>query len=193
VGESQIDDMIGDLETWSNPTIGLLAHSGQVDVRITAKAESENEADQMIQNLEKVLRERLGQMIYGVDQDTLESKAFENLHAKGWNLIILEAGLNGDLIKRLVSNPVIYLGGAALENPLGPDELKELTISNHQKSSAQVALGVSLVPGMEKQDIYFYLITPQEIQQLHRPYGGAPGNAPRWAVNHALDLLRRLS
>ena len=48
IGESQIDEMIGDLETLSNPTIGLLAHSGQVDVRITAKANSENEADQMI-------------------------------------------------------------------------------------------------------------------------------------------------
>ncbi len=193
VGESQIDDMIGDLETWSNPTLGLLAHSGQVDVRITAKADSENEADQMILNLEKVLRERLGEMIYGVDQDTLESKAFENLHAKGWNLVILEAGLNGDLIKRLASNPVVYLGGTALENPPGPDELKELTISMHQKNSAQVSLGVSLVPGGVKQDIYFYLISPQGIQQLDRSYGGAPGNAPRWAVNLALDLLRRLS
>jgi nicotinamide-nucleotide amidase len=193
VGESQIDDIIGDLETWSNPTIGLLAHSGQVDIRITAKADSENEADQMIQNLEKILRERLGEMIYGVDQDTLESKAFENLHTKGWNLVILEAGLHGDLIKRLASNPVIYLGGTALENPLGPDELKELTLSLHQKSFAQVALGISLIPGGDKQNVYFCLITPQGIQQLDRSYGGAPGNAPRWAVNHALDLLRRLS
>jgi len=193
VGESQIDDIIGDLETWNNPTIGLLAHSGQVDIRITAKADSENEADQMIQNLEKILRERLGEMIYGVDQETLESKAFENLSTKSWTLAILEAGLNGDLIKRLASNPVIYLGGTALENPPGPDELKELTLSLHQKSFAQVALGVSLIPGREKQDIYFCLVTPQGIQQLDRSYGGAPGNAPRWAVNHALDLLRRLS
>ena len=193
VGESQIDDMIGDLETWSNPTIGLLAHSDQVDIRITAKADSENEADQMIQNLEKILRERLGEMIYGVDQDTLESKAFENLHTKGWNLVILEAGLHGDLIKRLASNPAIYLGGTVVENPPGPDELKELTISMHQKSFAQVALGISLIPGGDKQDVYFCLITPQGIQQHDRSYGGAPGNAPRWAVNHALDLLRTLS
>jgi nicotinamide-nucleotide amidase len=193
VGESQIDDMIGDLETWSNPTIGLLAHSGQVDIRITAKADSENEADQMIGSLEKVLHERLGEMIYGVDQDTLESKAFENLSTKGWKLVVLEAGLNGDLIKRLISNSVVYLGGTALENPPDPEALKEITISTQQKSSAQVALGVSLIPGSEKQEIYFCLITPQGIQELHRPYGGAPGNAPRWAINHALDLLRKLT
>jgi competence/damage-inducible protein CinA-like protein len=40
VGESTIDDWIGDLETSTNPTVGLLAHPGQVDIRITASAES---------------------------------------------------------------------------------------------------------------------------------------------------------
>ncbi len=40
VGESQIDDLIDDLEKLSNPTVGLTAHSGQVDVRITVKADS---------------------------------------------------------------------------------------------------------------------------------------------------------
>ena len=37
VGESQIDDRISDLEELANPTVGLAAHSGQVDVRITCK------------------------------------------------------------------------------------------------------------------------------------------------------------
>jgi molybdopterin-biosynthesis enzyme MoeA-like protein len=39
IGESQLDSYIGDLETLSNPTVGLAAHSGQVDIRITVKAE----------------------------------------------------------------------------------------------------------------------------------------------------------
>ena len=42
VGESQIDERIADLERLSNPTVGLSAHAGQVDVRITAKAESKS-------------------------------------------------------------------------------------------------------------------------------------------------------
>jgi len=193
VGESQIDDMIGDLETMNNPTIGLLAHSGQVDVRITAKADSESEADLMIQEIEKIVQQRLGDMIYGADQDTLECKVFETIQNKGWNLVVLEAGLDGDLIKRLVSNPVSYLGGKVLATLPGPDELKELTLSYWQSSHAKVALGISLIPGTEKQDIFISLVTPNEMQQLHHSYGGAPGNAPRWAVNHALNLLRKLS
>lgn len=193
IGESQIDDLIGDLEAMSNPTVGLLAHSGQVDVRITAKASSETEADQMILSLEKVIQSRLGNMIYGADQDTLENKVFEALEEKGWNLVVLEAGLNGDLIKILASNPSVYLAGKVLQDTLGPDELKELTNSTRLSSHAQVVLGVSLIPGVDKQDIYISLITPLDSQVLHRPYGGAPGNASRWAVNQALNLLRNLT
>ena len=51
VGESQIDDRIGDLEQLSNPTVGLAAHAGQVDIRITAKADTEEIADALIQEV----------------------------------------------------------------------------------------------------------------------------------------------
>jgi hypothetical protein len=53
-------------------------------------------------------------------------------------------------------------------------------------------LGVSLRPGPEKQDVFMALITPIGEQQLSRPYGGPPGNAPLWAVNHGLNILRNL-
>ncbi|MDP2993511.1 MAG: molybdopterin-binding protein, partial [Anaerolineales bacterium] len=48
LGEGMIDDQIGDLETLANPTVGLTAHSGVVDIRIAAKAETEAEAGRMI-------------------------------------------------------------------------------------------------------------------------------------------------
>src|SRR4030065_1986017 len=60
VGESQIDDLIGDLEQLSNPTVGLAAHSGQVDVRITAKSDSAAASDALISPIEIILRNRLG-------------------------------------------------------------------------------------------------------------------------------------
>ena len=46
--ESSIDELIGDLEKLSNPTVGLLAHPGQTDIRVTAKAESAAEAEKMM-------------------------------------------------------------------------------------------------------------------------------------------------
>ncbi|MCP4336199.1 MAG: competence/damage-inducible protein A, partial [Gammaproteobacteria bacterium] len=51
VGESNVDRVIGDLMTSRNPTIGLAAHAGQTDVRITAKADTEAEADALIATL----------------------------------------------------------------------------------------------------------------------------------------------
>ena len=48
IGESTVDSRIGDLMRSSNPTVGLAAHPGQTDVRITAKAENEAQADRLI-------------------------------------------------------------------------------------------------------------------------------------------------
>ena len=66
VGESNIDRGIGDLMTEGNPTVGLAAHIGQTDVRITAKADTEEEADTLVAGMEEKLRERLGVAVYGV-------------------------------------------------------------------------------------------------------------------------------
>ena len=71
VGESNVDRVIGDLMTEKNPTIGLAAHAGQTDVRITAKADTEAEADTLIAHLEAEVRQRLGVAIYGVEKETV--------------------------------------------------------------------------------------------------------------------------
>ena len=72
LGEGMIDEKIADLETLSNPTIGLAAHTGVVDIRIAAKAKNESEADEMIAKIESDVRERLGDVVFGVDEDQLE-------------------------------------------------------------------------------------------------------------------------
>jgi len=53
IGEGALDDRVGDLEELGNPTVGLTAHSGIVDVRIAVKAGSPAEAGQMIAEVEK--------------------------------------------------------------------------------------------------------------------------------------------
>jgi competence/damage-inducible protein CinA-like protein len=67
VGESVIDARIGDLETWSNPTVGLAAHAGKVDIRLTAKAASSDAATAMLDALEAEVRRRLADWVIGVD------------------------------------------------------------------------------------------------------------------------------
>ena len=72
LGEGMIDEKIADLETLSNPTVGLAAHTGVVDIRIAAKAKTEVEADAMIAVIETDVRQRLGDAIFGSDEDKLE-------------------------------------------------------------------------------------------------------------------------
>lgn len=200
VGESQIDDMIGDLETLSNPTVGLAAHSGQVDVRITAKADSETRADEMIRNVELELRQRLGLWIYGVDQETLEEIALLAVLKRGWSLAVVEWGVGGALINRISSGvqrmgaegSSVFRGGELAPMLASPADLPALVNSCRASRGVDACLGIAIFPGREKQDVHLVLSTPDEQQALTRPYGGPPEYAPRWAVHHGLDLLRKL-
>ena len=191
-GESQIDDLIGDLETLSNPTVGLAAHSGQVDVRITVKAASEAEADGSLRALEEIIRQRLGSWIYGADTDTLEAAALRALQVKGWRLVVVEAGMGGELIRRLAAAKGPFLGGEVLTDLPSPAELTKIIHCYRAEHGAEAGLGVVIHPGADAQNVSIVLVTPQGEQQFSRPYGGPPCNAPRWAMHHSLDVLRNL-
>ena len=190
MGESQIDDIIGDLEEASNPTVGLLAHPGQVDIRVTAKAVTEDEADRMIHGMAAIIHQRLGDVIYGQDDDTLEKMALQALARENWSLGVVEAGLDGMLIERLTSVLPIQDISKIFKAPLSAEELK-VYMTSLRLNQPGIFLGASLVPGKEKQDLYLVMINPDGIQELQRSYGGPPGSAPSWAVNLCLDLIRK--
>jgi nicotinamide-nucleotide amidase len=192
VGESQIDELIGDLEKLNNPTVGLAAHAGQVDVRITAKAKTDLQADMMIQGIEEKVRLRLGDWIYGADQQTLEQAALGNLSSKGWRLVVIEAGMNGELIHRLASLNHAFMGGMVLLKTLEKDALAEQLQLYKDSQEADVAVGITIHPGVEKQEVYLLVFTPHDKKEHVLSYGGPPGYTSRWAVHQALNLVRRL-
>lgn len=192
VGESQIDDLISDLEELSNPTVGLAAHSGQVDVRITVKAESVEASDKLIKPLEDNLRNRLGDCIYGIDHETLEEVALRSLARNNWTLTVVEAGLGGNLIRKLAAAKGPFLGGQVLTGPPPGDELMKRADSYRQSQHADVGLGVAVHPTTETREVLMVLITPLETQQFKRMYGGPPEYAPLWAFNQSLDIIRRI-
>jgi len=74
LGESAVDDQIGHLIAESkNPTVGILAHPGQVDVRITARAETIKHANTLINDVDSKVRKLLGDNVFAVDGQTIES------------------------------------------------------------------------------------------------------------------------
>lgn len=187
-GEGDIDELIGDLELLANPTVGLAAHTGIVDIRIAAKAGTEAEADRMIADVERQLRERLGTLIYGIDGDTLEEAALRAASERGWNLVAVESGLGEVLKLRLARARAGNL--LAVESvDLSAGKLPAFLKAMQERHSAQAALGIAVLP--EKRVVELALITPDGIMVRQRSFGGHPGLLPRWSVNIALNWLRR--
>ncbi|MBR2264342.1 MAG: competence/damage-inducible protein A [Firmicutes bacterium] len=74
IGESALEYRLHDrMERMTNPTLAPYAKTGMVDLRITAKAATQEEAWALISPVEAELRQELGTLIYGSDEDTLES------------------------------------------------------------------------------------------------------------------------
>ena len=181
LGEGTIDEKIADLETLNNPTVGLAAHTGVVDIRIAAKAKNEAEADEMIGRIESDVRERLGVGVFGADEDTLEDVALTAAASRGWSLIGLESNLNG-LLARKIPHTV------SVSN-LQSSSLLESLRQSLKESNADAALGV--VVNQEDRSADLALITPKMEKTHHISYGGPPRSLPMWSVNVALDWLRR--
>ena len=193
IGESNIDFLIGDLEKLRNPTVGLAAHAGQVDIRIAAKAKDRLEANAMIAKIETQIRQRLDKFIYGVDDDTLESVSLNKLATKNLSLILLEAGLGGYMIDRLSNNPVFAKGKVL---PTAPDvsviieTFNEFAKGIDNKKS--VIMGVFYYPGEDKQNLAVVISKSGSISISHQIYGGPPKMGHEWALNVSLDLLRKV-
>ena len=97
LGESVIDELVGDLEKTSNPTLGLSAKFGQIDLRITAKGNTFLETKKLISDFESQIRKRLGINIFGSDDESLISVTNRMLFEKGIQLETFEINSNGCL------------------------------------------------------------------------------------------------
>jgi nicotinamide-nucleotide amidase len=84
--------MVADLMTGSNPTLAPYAKSDGIHLRITAKADREEHALEMISALEQSVRERLGDLVYGLDADTPYEAVGRLASALGVSFSVLEIG-----------------------------------------------------------------------------------------------------
>src|SRR4029453_2101324 len=113
VGESAVDDKIGHLiANSSNPTVGVLALPGQVDVRIAAKAPNREEAIRLIAPLEAEVRELLGNAIFAADDETMEHVVGKLLRSQRKSVAVYEDLTCGQLAERLqTASPEQFTGG----------------------------------------------------------------------------------
>ena len=175
-----IDEKIADLEELSNPTVGLAAHTGVVDVRITAKAKSESEAHEMIAKVEADVRQRLGSIVFGADEDRLEEVVLDMLAQRGLTLTAIESGLDGLLARKVPHT--------ASKPDLSPAALMDALRAARADSKADIALGVSVY--MDERAAEMAMISPKGEKTHRITFGGPPKSLPRWSMNLALNWLR---
>jgi len=111
IGESTIDAMIADLMRGSNPTVGLAAHLGQVDIRLAARAESLEAAEALIAPAAAEIEEKLGPWIYGVDDETLGSVIARYLREHDAKLAIFETNTGDAILQQFAEEDRDVLAG----------------------------------------------------------------------------------
>lgn len=207
VGESNIDRAIGDLMTERNPTVGLAAHAGQTDVRITAKADTEAEADAMIAVMEARLRERLGVAIYGVDKETVPEVVGRLLVEKGLKLGVIDTLTSGQLARELAeagfsqvlttnlspANPVEALAAVGLAT--APTDNDALAATLAQAVAPADGIGLALVgPFAPDNSTFIALHGPANLNLANRGRNYQDTDyVRRWMVIQGLDWVRRVA
>jgi len=191
IGESVVDEIISDLEEYTNPTVGLLAHPGQVDIRVTVKASSDTEALKLMEPVVKDLYYRLGNNIYGEDEETLESVICNFLNRWKKKLCLIEGKSNTGLIERFKKVQSDNIFFRKLEgDPQDLQAFYDQIDSIHGNTDCDIYLGIALTIN-EKVTVHFVYLAPEQTEKRTRTYGGPRDYASLWAQNTGLDFLRR--
>ncbi len=114
LGESSVEEIVRDLVHGTNPSVAPYASPGEVRLRITAKSEDDEQAWEMIAGVEREIRARLGDRVFGVDEETLESVVVGMMAERGVTLGIAESctgGLLGHRITNVPGSSEVFLAG----------------------------------------------------------------------------------
>jgi nicotinamide-nucleotide amidase len=169
--ESGLAEMIaGRVDAQTNPTIAFLARGIEgIVVRLTAKADTEAAARALIEPEEAALREILGELVFGVDDETIEHAVVTRLAARGWTLGVAES-LTGGLIGARVANvpgaSKVFRGSVAAYSPevkrsvlgvraehvVSKECVEQMATGARRVLGSDVGIAVTGVAGPDEQD-----------------------------------------
>ena len=111
----KLDPIINELETLGNPTLAFLASGWEgIKVRLTAKSDSQHDADALLSIWEQKVRDIVGNLVFGVNTDTMESVVLGLLEQHNWTLGVAESvtgGLVGGRITNVPGSSRTFRGG----------------------------------------------------------------------------------
>ncbi|HZI37167.1 MAG TPA: competence/damage-inducible protein A, partial [Acidimicrobiia bacterium] len=210
--ESGLSERIANrVDTQTNPTIAFLARGIEgLIVRITAKAGSLEEAEALIGAEERILRDELGDLIFGVDDETMESAVSDLLRQQGWTLGLAESltgGLVGSRISDAPGSSEIFKGsivsyateakrsvlGVTAEQVVSAECAIQMAEGARRVLGADVGLAVTGVAGPAEQEgqpvgtVFFGLALPGQEPEALR--ANLPGDRVRIRQFSTISLL----
>ena len=221
LGESAVEDKLVDLmERLHNPTLAPYAKDGEVMLRLTAKTATKEQAEELMAPVLSEVRAVLGDVIYGIDTDSLENTVSGLLCESGLTLAAAESCTGGLFSKRLTDIPgasKVFLGSAVTYSVqskvsligVDPGLIKEkgavsrevalaMADGAREKFGADIGVGITGVAGPESDEsglapgTVFVALTTKDSSYCKSPNLFNDRERMRTgAVSKAFDMVRR--
>ena len=219
MAESVIAEKVAPLATSKNPTLAIYAKPDGIQLRITAKAASNEEAQAMIARHEDKVRSLIGDIIWGYDDETLEGRIGKLLSEKGLTLATMESCTGGLLSNTITDVPgsskyfkggfVTYTNEAKIASGVNPDLIArhgavspavaaDMARAARERLQSNIGIGITGVAGPAEMEgkpagtVFIAIDNQKELKLIEGRYPPLRHQVKRRATYHALYELRRI-
>ena len=211
----RLDDVIDQLDGPDTPTLAFLASGWEgLKVRLTAKGASREACLTQLAEWEHVVRGRIGEIVFGVDDETMESVVLDLCRSRGLTLATAESvtgGLVGARLTGIPGSSEVFRGSivsyatdvkhSLLGVTTGPvvseRAAREMAHGVRDRLGADIGLSLTGVAGPAEQDgqpagtLFFGMAGPGFDDVVQARLGGLRDQMRQFSVITALDGLRR--
>ena len=222
MGESAVDQLFRDeMNVMTNPSMAPYAKECDCLLQVTAKAHSEAEAEEMLKPIIAHVKEKLGEVVYGMDVECIEEAVIQLLREKRLRFSAAESCTGGDIARRFTDIPgasECFLGGVvtytneAKAKLLGIDPAlieekgavsfevaKEMAERVRSLLGSDIGVGVTGLAGPdgdgvhEVGTVFVSMAAPEQtwVKELHLGTFRTRSFIRRMAGNHVYDMMRR--
>lgn len=199
----KLSDRIEYLDGIGNPTLAFLASGIEgIKVRITAKSEDEETAAQVLAAEEHFLRNLLGDIVFGIDEETMETVVLDQLRRQGMTLAVAESLTGGVMSSRLseIDRKLNVFKGAIVSAghvEAGVGEDRAIAAARRAKETYGTDVGVAAVlpepsENQRRGTVYLGIILGGVEYSEHVALPGDRNRLRNYAVISVMNFLRRL-
>ncbi|MBO4954458.1 MAG: competence/damage-inducible protein A [Clostridia bacterium] len=220
MGESEAAECAGDLMDGQNPTLAPYAKDNEMIFRITAKAETAEQAEAMMNPIETELRNRIGDVVYATGETDLQTVVVEKLLQKGLSVATAESCTAGGLAEAITdvsgASDIFRTGIVAYHNEtkeqllgvphellethgaVSPEVARAMAEGIARVAGADIGIGITGIAGPtggspEKPVglVYIGVWYKNQVKAFEFRFAGTRAQNRKSAVRNALNLIRK--